>query len=87
MIKGWLPAADVKKIKFVAKASIGEFVRAEDSLKEWGGEFVHENRFDPGPEATTATTEINVEDKDGETPLQVAVSCGHENVAELLIAE
>ena len=60
MIKGWLPAAGVKKIKFVAKASIGEFVRAEDSLKEWGGEFVHENRFDLGPEATMMTaTEIS----------------------------
>jgi len=59
VIKGWLPAAGVKKIKFVAKASIGEFVRAEDRLKEWGGEFVHENRFDPGPEATTTATEIN----------------------------
>ena len=50
MIKGWLPAAGVKKINFVSKETIGEFVRAEDRLTEWGGEFVYENQFDPGPE-------------------------------------
>lgn len=61
MIKGWLPAAGVKKIKFVAKATVGEFVRAEDRLAEWGGEFVLENRFDPGP-GPTAEINGNVEE-------------------------
>ena len=60
VIKGWLPAAGIKKIRFDPKASIGEFLRAEDRLNEWGGEFVHENRFDPGPEASMMTaTEIS----------------------------
>ena len=61
VIKGWLPAAGVKKIKFVAKATVGEFVRPEDRLTEWGGQFVYENRFDPGPpaEAEATSTEIN----------------------------
>ena len=63
MIKGWLPAAGVKKIKFVAKATVGEFVRAEDRLTEWGGDFVYENRFDPGPgPAAPAEINGNVED-------------------------
>ena len=63
MIKGWLPAAGVKKIKFVAKATIGEFVRAEDRLTEWGGDFAFDaSRFDPGPGPTTAEINGNVEE-------------------------
>ena len=37
-VKGWLPAAGVKKIKFVSKSNIGEFVREEDRLKEENGD-------------------------------------------------
>ena len=59
VIKGWLPAAGVKKIKFVSKSNVGEFVREEDRLKEWGGEFVYENRFDPGPEISEINGNID----------------------------
>ena len=59
VIKGWLPAAGVKKIKFVAKATVGEFVRAEDRLTEWGGDFVGDfTKFDPGL-GPAAPSEIN----------------------------
>jgi len=64
VIKGWLPAAGVKKIKFVAKATVGEFVRAEDRLTEWGGDFAYDpSKFDPGPgPAAPAEINGNVED-------------------------
>ena len=73
MIKGWLPAAGVKKIKFVAKATVGEFVRAEDRLTEWGGDFVYENKFDPGP-GPAAPAEINGNVEDAKSVAEDTVS-------------
>ena len=38
IIQAWLPAAAVKKIKFVKKNSIGEFITTDQRLVAWGGE-------------------------------------------------
>ena len=37
MIKGWLPPAAVKKIKFLTKSNMGEYLTEENRLEEWGG--------------------------------------------------
>jgi len=37
IIKGWLPAAAVKKIKFLTKSNMGEYLTEENRLEEWGG--------------------------------------------------
>ena len=74
MIKGWLPAAGVKKIKFVAKATVGEFVRAEDRLTEWGGDFAYDpSKFDPGP-GPAAPAEINGNVEDAKSAAEDTVS-------------
>ena len=38
IIKTWLPAAAVKKIKFLAKSNIGEYVPEDQRTILWGGE-------------------------------------------------
>ena len=38
MIKSWLPAAAVKKIKFLTKSNLSEFVKPDQALVAWGGE-------------------------------------------------
>jgi len=38
IIQAWLPAAAVKKIKFVKKNSIGEFITTDQRFVAWGGE-------------------------------------------------
>ena len=74
VIKGWLPAAGVKKIKFVAKATVGEFVRAEDRLTEWGGDFAYDpSKFDPGP-GPAAPAEINGNVEDAKSAAEDTVS-------------
>lgn len=37
IIKGWLPPAAVKKIKFLTKSNMGEYLTEENRLEEWGG--------------------------------------------------
>jgi len=37
VIKGWLPPAAVKKIKFLTKSNMNEYVSDEQRLEEWGG--------------------------------------------------
>jgi hypothetical protein len=54
VIKGWLPAAGVKKIKFLSKATMGEYVREDSRLVEWGGTDAWEYEFDAGPEVGDA---------------------------------
>ena len=37
IIKSWLPAGAVKKIKFLSKANIGEYVAEDQRPPAWGG--------------------------------------------------
>jgi hypothetical protein len=37
IIKSWLPAKAVQRIKFVNKTNLKEYVEPEQSLKCWGG--------------------------------------------------
>jgi len=37
VIKAWLPPAAVKKIKFLTKSNMGEYVSEDNRLEEWGG--------------------------------------------------
>ena len=37
MIKGWLPPAAVKKIKFLTKSNMAEYVAEDQMLEDWGG--------------------------------------------------
>lgn len=37
IIKSWLPAKAVQKIKFVNKANLKDYVEPEQALKCWGG--------------------------------------------------
>ena len=37
VIKGWLPPAAVKKIKFLTKSNMNEYVSDDQRLEEWGG--------------------------------------------------
>lgn len=37
IIKTWLPAGAVKKIKFLTKSNIGEYVNEDQRPPQWGG--------------------------------------------------
>ena len=37
IIKGWLPAAGVKKIKFLTKSNLSEYIPEDQQLVIWGG--------------------------------------------------
>lgn len=37
VIKGWLPPAAVKKIKFLTKSNMNEYVAEDQMLEDWGG--------------------------------------------------
>ena len=37
VIKGWLPPAAVKKIKFLTKSNMSEYVTEDQMLEDWGG--------------------------------------------------
>ena len=37
MIKGWLPPAALKKIKFLTKSNMNEYVAEDQMLEDWGG--------------------------------------------------
>lgn len=45
IIQAWLPAAAVRKIKFVKKNNIGEFVKPDQRFVTWGGEDPWEYEF------------------------------------------
>lgn len=47
IIKTWLPAKAVKKIKFLSKHNLHEFVPKESTLVSWGGENSYEFNFEP----------------------------------------
>lgn len=47
MIKTWLPAAAVRKIKFLSKSNIDEFVDEDQRLEAWGGTDDWEYEFEP----------------------------------------
>lgn len=47
IIKTWLPAKAVKKIKFLTKQNLKEFVPKESSMVSWGGEDYYEFSFEP----------------------------------------
>jgi len=45
IIKAWLPAGAVKKIKFVNKNTVDEYVKPDQKLSAWGGEDPWEYEF------------------------------------------
>ena len=45
IIKAWLPAGAVKKIKFVNKNTVDEYVKPDQKLSAWGGEDSWEYEF------------------------------------------
>lgn len=47
IIKTWLPAKAVKKIKFLSKHNLNEFVPKESTMISWGGEDYYEFSFIP----------------------------------------
>lgn len=47
IIKTWLPAKAVKRIKFVSKHNLNEFVPQESAMVSWGGEDYYEFSFEP----------------------------------------
>lgn len=47
IIKTWLPSKAVKKIKFVSKHNLNEFVPQESAMVSWGGEDCYEFSFEP----------------------------------------
>ena len=51
-IKGWLPPAAVKKIKFLTKTNMHEYVSDENRLEEWGGTDPWQYVWEPEGEQT-----------------------------------
>lgn len=47
IIKTWLPAKAVKKIKFLTKHNLNEFIPKESMMVSWGGEDCYEFSFEP----------------------------------------
>lgn len=47
IIKTWLPAKAVKKIKFLSKHNLNEFVSKESIMVSWGGEDNYKFNFEP----------------------------------------
>ena len=44
VIKAWLPPAAVRKIKFLTKSNMGEYIDMENRLESWGGNDAWEYR-------------------------------------------
>ncbi|XP_059088816.1 motile sperm domain-containing protein 2-like isoform X1 [Tigriopus californicus] len=51
VIKSWLPASAVKKIKFLNKQNIGEYVNSNQRFTAWGGSDPWEYEFISGAKA------------------------------------
>lgn len=47
IIKAWLPPAAVKKIKFLTKSNMSEYVDDENRLEAWGGQDSWEYKWEP----------------------------------------
>lgn len=47
IIKTWLPAKAVKKIKFLNKQNLNEFIPKESTMVSWGGDDCYEFSFEP----------------------------------------
>lgn len=47
VIKAWLPAAAVKKIKFLTKSNVGEYIDDDNRFEAWGGSDDWEYVFEP----------------------------------------
>lgn len=47
MIKSWLPPKAIRKMKFVSKANLKEFIEPEQALKSWGGLNDYTFSFEP----------------------------------------
>jgi hypothetical protein len=47
IIKTWLPAKAVKKIKFLSKHNLNEYVSKESIMVSWGGEDNYKINFEP----------------------------------------
>jgi len=72
VIKAWLPAAAVKKIKFLTKSNMGEYITDDNRLEAWGGsdpwEYEWEpERLHPDPAAAQHTT-VNGAGDDSQLP-------------------
>lgn len=49
IIKSWLPAKAVQKIKFVNRGTLKEYVEPSQALKAWGGTDEYQFVFTPEP--------------------------------------
>jgi len=65
IIKAWLPSGAVKKIKFVNKSTVDEYVHSDQKLVAWGGEdsweyeFIEESPTETQPEPDEVVIRIN----------------------------
>lgn len=55
IIKGWLPAAGVKKIRFLTKATMGEYVNDQNRFEYWGGSDPWEYEYEYEAKTTAPT--------------------------------
>jgi hypothetical protein len=60
IIKSWLPAKAVQKIKFVNKANLKDYVEPEQALKCWGG--LDDYTFTFVPETRSAVPNDKLDD-------------------------
>lgn len=63
IIKSWLPAKAIPKIKFVNKSSLKEFVDPADALKCWGGTNDYVFAFVPETKSGVPVTNGQTENK------------------------
>lgn len=61
IIKSWLPAKAVPKIKFVKKSNIKEYVDLNVALKSWGGKSEYSFKFIPEDQVNGAVTNGKVD--------------------------
>lgn len=59
IIKSWLPAKAIPKIKLVNKTSLREWVKPADALKCWGGEDDFTFVFIPMSESAIVNGKVN----------------------------
>jgi len=78
VIKGWLPPAAVKKIKFLTKTNMNEYVSDENRLEEWGGtdpwQYVWEPEAGQAPEDNKDETKKKVTFAMVQSPSQDSVA-------------
>ena len=61
IIKSWLPAAGVKKIKFLTQSNLAEYIQRDQQLAIWGGKEVWEYKFveENRSSCNTVSTSLN----------------------------